>query len=74
MKQRWLGPFPIAQVNYQCNNYILDVSSNPDLRQIYKTFHIRLLKPTPANNQHEFLQCDLSEPGPVKNDRHEVEK
>ena len=74
MKPRWLGPFLITQVNYQHNNYTLHLSSNSELRHIHKTFHIGLLKLYGENNQQQFPQRHYGEPGPVKDDRHEVEK
>ena len=45
MKPRWLGSFSITQVNYNRNNYTLNLDSNFDLRHIHNTFHIGLLKP-----------------------------
>ena len=74
MKPRWLGPFPITQVNYQGHNYILDLSSNADLRQIHKTCQIGLRKLYRENNQQEFPQRHNSAPGPSKVDMYEVEK
>ena len=74
MKPRWLGPFPITQVNYQRNNYTLDLSSNFDLQHINNTFHIGLLKPYRENNQQVFLRRHHAETGPVKDDRYEVVK
>ena len=74
MKRRWLGPFPITQVHYQRNNYTLDLSSNFDLRHTHNTFHIGLLKPYRENNQPVFPQRHYVAPGPVKDDRYEVEK
>ena len=74
MKARWLGLFPISQVNYQRNNYTLDLSSNADLRHIHKTFHIGLLKPHRENDLREFPRRHYSTPGPVQDDRYEVEK
>ena len=74
MKSRWLEPFPITQVNYQPNNYTLNLSSNAELWHIHKAFHIGLLKPYCENNQLEFLQCHYSESWPMKDDRYEVEK
>ena len=70
---RWLGPFPITQVYDQRNNYTLDLTSNTDLRQIHKTFHMGLLKPYRENNLQELPQRYYSEPGPMKDDRYEVE-
>ena len=74
MKPRWLGPFPIIQVNYNRNNYTLNLDSNFDLRHIHNTFYIGLLKPHRENNQHVFPGRHYAEPGPVKDDRCEVEK
>ena len=74
MKPRWLRPFPMTQVHYQRNKCTLDLTSNSDLRYIYKTFHIRILKPYCENNQHEVPQRHHSETGPIKGDTCEVEK
>ena len=72
MKTRRLGPFPITQVNYQCNNYTLDLSSNSHLRNIYKSFNIGLLKSYHENTYHEFHLRHCSEPAPVKVARYDV--
>ena len=74
MKPRWLGPVPIAQANYQRNNYPVKLSSNYELHDIHKTFHIAPLKPNRKNNFHEFPQRHYSESGPMKDVRSEVEK
>ena len=74
MKLRWLGPFPITQVNYPRNNYTIDLSSNFDLRQIHNTSHISLLELYRENNQEAFPLRHHAKPGPVKDDRYEVEK
>ena len=74
MKPRWLVPFRITQVNYQRNNYTLDLSSNSDLRHIHKTSHIGLLKPHRENHQDQFPQRHYNQSGRVKDDRYEVEK
>ena len=73
MMPRWLEPFPITQVYDQRNNYTLDLSSITDLRQIHKTFHIGLLKAYRENKRQELPQRPYSEPGPMKDDRYEVE-
>ena len=54
MKPRWMGPFPITQVNYNRNNYSLNLDSNFDLCHIHNTYHIGLLKPYRGNNQQVF--------------------
>ena len=74
MRPRGSGPFPITQVNYQRNNYTLDLSSNFEIRHIHNTFHIGLLKPYHENNQLVFPERHHAEPGPVQADRYEVEK
>ena len=73
MKPRWLGPFPITQVDYNRNNYTLNLDSNFDLRHIHNTFHIGLCEPYRENNQQVFPKRHYAEPGPVKDDRYEVE-
>ena len=74
MKPRWLGPFPVTQVNYQRNNYTVNLSSNFDLCHIHNTFHIGLLKPHHEDMQQVFPQRHYAEPGPVKDHRYEVDK
>ena len=74
MKPRWQERFPITQVNYQRNNYIFYLSRNYDLHHIHNSFHIRLLKAYRKENQNWFRHRHYSEPGLVKNVRHEVEK
>ena len=74
MKPRWLGPFPITQVNYNRNNYTLNLDSHFDLLHIYNTFHIGLLKSDRENNQQVLPKRHYAEPVPVKDDRYEVEK
>ena len=74
MIPRWLGLLPITQVNKQRNNYTLDLSNNPNLRHIHKTFDIGVLKHYCDHNCHGFPQHHYREPGPVKHDRYEVEK
>ena len=74
MKPRCLGRSPITQVNYQCNNYTVKLSSHSDLCHIHKTFYIGLVKHYRKNNENELPQRHWSEPAPVKHDRYEVEK
>ena len=69
-----MGPFPITQVNYNRNNYTLNLDSNFHLRHIHNTFHIGLLKPYRENNQQVFPERHYAEPGPVNDHRYEVEK
>ena len=73
IKPRWLGAFPITQVNYNGNNYTRNLDSNFDLHHIHNTLHIGLLKPYPENIQQVFPERHYAEPGPVKDDRYDVE-
>ena len=74
MKPRWFGPFPITLVTYNHNKYTLNLDSHVDLRHIHNTVHIGLLKPYHENNQQVCPERHYAEPGPVKDDRYEVEK
>ena len=74
MRPRGSGPFTITQVNYQRNNYTLDLSSNLYHRHIHNTFNIVLLNAYRENNQQVFPKRQHGEPGPVNGDRYEVKK
>ena len=74
MKRIWMGPFTILLANYKRNNYSLDLSSDPSLNLIYHTFHVSKVKPYVNNNSILFPQRQLEKPGPVSEDRYEVEK
>ena len=74
MKPMWVGPYSITQVNYQCNNYKLDFTSNSDVCHIYKTLHIGRLKPCRETNQPELAHRYYTKSGPMKDVRYEVEK
>ena len=74
MKPRCLGLFPITQVNCQRNNYTRDLSSNSDLPQIQKPFHIVPLIPDVDNNLYEFPLRPYSESAHVTDDRYAVGK
>ena len=74
MQPLWIGPFTMLSANYNCNNYSLDLSSDPSLNLIYNTFHISKIKTCVNNNSTLFPQRQLEKPGPVSQDRYEVEK
>ena len=74
MKPLWIGLFTILSANYNRNNCSLDLSSDPCLNLIYNTFHISKIKPYVNNNSTLVAQCQLEKPGPVSQDRYEVEK
>ena len=74
MKPRQLGPFQITNVNYQGNNYTLELTRNFDLHHIHNTFHIGLWQSYRENNQEVFPQRHYAPPGLVTDDRYEVEK
>ena len=74
MKPRWLGPFPITQVNYNRNNYTLNLDRNFDRGHIHNTFYMGLLEPYREYTQHVFSKRHYAEPGPGTDDRYEVEK
>ena len=64
----------MTQVNYQRNNYTLNLSSNPDLHYMHKTFDIGLLNPYRENPCCTFPQHDYRVPGPVKYNRLHLEE
>jgi hypothetical protein len=74
VKPRWIGPFPVIRADYQRNNYQLNLSSQQDLSLIHNIFHISKLKPYVKNNDSQFPQRELIKPGPVEEDRYEIEK
>ena len=74
MKNLWIGPFTILSANYKHNNYSLELSADPSLNLIYKTFHVSKVKPCVNNNSNVFPQLRLEKPEPVTQDRYEVEK
>ena len=73
MKPLWIRPFTFLSVNYNRNNYSLDLSSDQSLNLIYNTFHISKVKPCVNNNSNLFPQGELEQPGPVSQDWCEVE-
>jgi hypothetical protein len=74
MKPLWIGPFTILSANYNRNNYSLDLSTDPSLNLIYNTFHVSKLKAYVNNDSTLFPQRQLEKPGPVTENRYEVEK
>ena len=74
MKPRWFRPFPITQVNYQRNNYPLDLRINCHTRYIYNTCHIGILKPYHNHYQQVLPHRHHAEAGPVKADRYKVKR
>ena len=74
MKPLPIELFTIRSANYYSNNYSLYLSSEPSLNFIHNTFHVSKVKPYLKNNSTVFPQCQLGKPGPVSQDRYEVEK
>ena len=74
LNPKWLGPFTVTAANYQRRNYSLNFSTEPSLNLIYDTFHVNKLKSYIPNNDKEFPGHKLEKPGPVEDDRWEVEK
>ena len=74
MKSLWIGPFTILLANYNHNNYTLDLSTDQSLNLIYKTIHISKINPYVNNNSTLFPQRQQAKPGPVAQERYEVEK
>ena len=71
---KWTGPFKVLEYNPQNQNVTLDFSDFPDLSNISIKFHTSLLKPFTPNNDIHFPERKLNRPGPVEEDRWEVEK
>ena len=74
LKPVWIGLFTILSANYNCNNYSLDPSTDPSVNLICNTFHISKIKPHVNSDFILFSQCQLAKPGPVAQERYEVEK
>ena len=60
MKPLWIGLFTILSANYNCNNYSLDLSSDPSLNLICNTFHVSKIKPYVNNSQGQASICQRS--------------
>ena len=74
MQPLWIGPFTILSANYNPNNYSLDLSSNLSQHLTRNTFHVSKIKPPRNNNSILFPQAQLKIPGPVPQDRYDIEK
>ena len=74
LKPLWIGLFTFLSANYNRNNYSLELFSDPSLNLIYNTFHISKVKPYVNKNSTLFLQYQLEKPGPVLQDRYEIER
>ena len=68
------GPFKVLKYNPQNQNVTLDFSEFADLSNISNKFHTSLLKPFTPNDNIHFTERKLNTPGPVEEDRWEVEK
>ena len=65
------GPFKVTHINHWTDNYSCDFTEFPELQAIHNKFHISALKP--AEKAKTFTKQN-QKPGPVENDRWEVEK
>ena len=74
MKPLWIGPFTILSANYNCNDYSLDLSSDPGLNLIHNTFHMSKIKTYVNNNPTLFPQRQLEKPGPVSRNKCQVKE
>jgi len=71
---KWIGPFPITQVNKWKQSYHLDVSEYPELSRITPVFHTNLLKPYTPNDNIKFPSRSLKRPEAVEGQWYKVEK
>ena len=70
---KWTGPFKVPEYNPRNPNVKLDISDFPELSNICNKFHNSLLKPFKPNDNNPFTEWNLKRPGPVEDDRWEVE-
>ena len=68
------GPFKVLKYNPPNQNVTLDFSDFPDLSNITNKFHTSLLKHYIPNDDIYFSERKLNRPGPVTEDRQEVQK
>ena len=70
----WTGPFKDLEYNPPHQNIIFNFSDFPELSNISTKFHTSLLEPFTPNNHVHFANRKLNQPGPVAEDRWEVQK
>ena len=70
----WTGPFKVLEYNPENQNVTLYVSDFPDLSNISNKFHTSLLKHFTPNDDIHFTERKRNVPGPVTEDRWEVEQ
>ena len=66
--------FIMLQYNSRNQNVNVDFSDFPELSNISTKFHTSLLKPFTRNDEIYLPESELNRPGPVEEDRWEVEK
>jgi len=71
---KWIGPFPITQVNKWKQSYHLDLSEYPELFRIIPVFYTNLLKAYIPNNDTKFLSRMLKRSRAVDQELYKVEK
>ena len=74
LSTKWTGPSNVLQYNPQNQNVTVDFTDLPDLIHISNKLHTSLLKPFIRNDDIHFPQRQLHRPGPVEEDRWQVEK
>ncbi|KAF8445133.1 hypothetical protein BGX38DRAFT_1271470 [Terfezia claveryi] len=74
LSPKWIGPFTITKYSPWSQNAKLNFTDFPDLNNINNSFHTSLLKPFFPNPIQLFPSRTLEQPGPVKEDRYEVER
>ena len=68
------GPCKVLEHNPGYQYLTLDFFDFPDFTNISNTFHISHYKHFPANDDIHVLERKLNRPGPVEEDRWEVEQ
>ena len=74
LSTKWTGPLKVLEYNHKNQNVSLDFSDFSDLSNISNKLHTSLLKPLPPNDDIHFPESKLNRPGPVEEDRWELEK
>src|SRR5205807_8197460 len=74
LSSKWIGPFPITQYLPWRQTAILDLTEEPELSNISNSFNTSLIKPLTPNLDDKFPSRAITKPGPVKEDRYEVEE
>ncbi|KAG6871019.1 hypothetical protein C0992_011865, partial [Termitomyces sp. T32_za158] len=59
---KWVGPYKVLEAEPSTSNYVLELLTALQARQIVPKFHVLLLQPYSANNNALFPNCATPEP------------